>query len=108
MMRPASRALSCATCYVADLEDGLPAEARKHRYDCIVFSHVLEHLRAPEQLVRESVGVLTDDGVVLIAVPNVLIWRQRIDFMRGRFEYTDTGVLDRTHLRFYTFKSAPT
>lgn len=94
-------------CFVADLEDGLPAEARQRRYDCVVFSHVLEHLRVPEQLVREAAGVLTDEGVVLIAVPNVLNWRQRIEFIRGRFDYADTGVLDRTHLRFYTFKSAP-
>ncbi len=94
-------------CFVADLEDGLPAEARENRYDCIVFSHVLEHLRAPAQLVRQSTDLLTDEGVVLIAVPNVLNWRQRIAFMRGRFDYADTGVLDRTHLRFYTFDSAP-
>lgn len=94
-------------CFVADLEDGLPAEAKKRRYDCVVFSHVLEHLRAPELLVCEAAGVLADGGAVLIAVPNVLNWRQRIEFLRGRFDYADTGVLDRTHLRFYTFKSAP-
>jgi 2-polyprenyl-3-methyl-5-hydroxy-6-metoxy-1,4-benzoquinol methylase len=94
-------------CLVADLDDGLPAEARENRYDCIVFSHVLEHLRAPEQLVRQSTDLLTDEGVVLIALPNVLNWRQRIAFMRGRFDYADTGVLDRTHLHFYTFHSAP-
>ena len=94
-------------CFVANLEDGLPAEAKQRRYDCIVFSHILEHLRVPVRLVREAAGVLTDSGVVLIAVPNVLNWRQRIEFLRGRFDYADTGVLDRTHLRFYTFKSAP-
>lgn len=94
-------------CFVADLDAGLPAGARQRRYDCVVFSHVLEHLKAPEQLVREAAGLLSDQGVVLIAVPNVLNWRQRIDFLRGRFDYADTGVLDRTHLRFYTFKSAP-
>ena len=89
---------------MADVEDGLPAEARENHYDCIVFSHVQEHLRAPEQLVRQSTDVLTDEGVVLIAVPNVLNRRQQIGFMRGRFDYADTGVLDRT---FYTFDSAP-
>jgi SAM-dependent methyltransferase len=94
-------------CFVGDLEDGLPADALQRRYDCVFFSHVLEHLRHPEALVAQAQSVLTECGVVLIAVPNVLNWRQRLDFLRGHFDYGDTGILDRTHLRFYTYASAP-
>jgi len=93
-------------CWTADLEAGLPEEARARRYDAIICSHVLEHLRNPERLVAALTELLEDGGALLIAVPNVLGWRTRRDFLAGRFEYTETGILDRTHLRFYTFASA--
>jgi hypothetical protein len=46
-------------------------------------------------------------GCVYVAVPNVLSWRQRLLFLRGRFEYAESGVLDATHLRFFTYYTAP-
>lgn len=42
---------------------------------------------------------------MLIAVPNVLTWRQRYRFVRGRFEYEEAGIMDSTHLRFFSFDS---
>ena len=42
----------------------------------------------------------------MVALPNALYWRQRLDFLRGRFEYTDGGLMDRTHYRFYSWKTA--
>lgn len=93
-------------CWVADLEQGLPDAVRARRYGAVVCSHVLEHLRHPELLVAALTEVLEPGGVLLVAVPNVLGWRQRAAFLAGRFEYTETGILDRTHLRFYTFASA--
>jgi len=43
---------------------------------------------------------------VLIAVPNTLEWRTRLRFLRGQFDYADSGILDRTHLRFFTWQTA--
>jgi hypothetical protein len=43
---------------------------------------------------------------VLVSVPNVVNWQTRLAFLFGRFEYQSTGVLDRTHVRFFTFRSA--
>lgn len=76
-------------------------------FDAIVFSHVLEHLADPWDVLRRARGALAPGGVVLSLVPNVAAWRVRRDlFFRGRFEYAPSGILDRTHLRFFTLASA--
>ena len=74
----------------------------------MLFSHVLEHLRHPSDVLRAFTELLHPEGVVLIAVPNVLAWKQRWRFLTGRFEYTETGIMDRTHLRFLTYDTADT
>jgi SAM-dependent methyltransferase len=94
----------CKTVLVADLETGLPA-AVSGVYDLVVFSHVLEHLRNPSLVLNEIHRVLAPDGIVAVALPNVLNWRSRMRFLRGQFEYEEGGIMDNTHLRFYTFAS---
>lgn len=89
---------------VCDLEEFDAAGFGK--FDCIVCSHVLEHLTRPEELLRRLRGSLTEEGVLVVALPNVLHWRQRFEFLRGRFEYTDGGLMDRTHYRFYDWRTA--
>lgn len=84
---------------IADLEKvkRLPSGA-----DAIVLADVLEHLRSPTsalQLVRES---LAPDGRVFISVPNIANITVRLGLLFGVFEYRDRGILDYTHLRFYT------
>jgi len=75
-------------------------------FDCIVCSHVLEHLYQPNQVVERLRRVLTPEGTLIVALPNVLHWRQRLEFARGRFRYTDGGLMDHTHYRFFDWKSA--
>lgn len=75
-------------------------------FDTIVLSHVLEHLPDPVDVLRHLLLLLRPGGYVVIAVPNVLEWRTRLAFLNGRFEYADHGILDRTHLRFYTPRTA--
>lgn len=75
-------------------------------FDCVVCSHALEHLYRPERLlalVRENVA---EGGALVVALPNVLHWRQRAEFLRGRFRYADGGLMDRTHYRFYDWATA--
>lgn len=84
---------------VADLNHFEPGTLG--RFDCVVCSHVLEHLCAPQLLLRRLHACLESDATVLIALPNVLYWRQRLEFMRGRFVYTEGGLMDHTHLRFF-------
>jgi len=66
---------------------------------------VLEHLRRPETTLAQVRQRLAANGVVLVSLPNVAYWRMRLELLRGRFDYSDEGLLDRTHLHFYTLKS---
>lgn len=75
-------------------------------FDVIVCSHVLEHLKQPERLLAALAPRLQPGGELVVALPNALYWRQRLQFLRGRFRYTDGGLMDRTHLRFFDVHSA--
>ena len=73
------------------------------RFDVVVAADVLEHLPDPASTlrwIRES--VLEPGGLLAISIPNVVHFNVRRQVLMGRFEYTDHGLLDRTHLRFFT------
>ncbi|HVR42165.1 MAG TPA: class I SAM-dependent methyltransferase [Thermoanaerobaculia bacterium] len=74
--------------------------------DAIVLADVLEHMRDPAALLRTAVTALTEDGRIFVSIPNVANLAIRLMLLTGRFEYDDRGILDRTHLRFYTRASA--
>jgi SAM-dependent methyltransferase len=95
----------CERVYIADLENGIPSDINGE-FDAVLASHVLEHLARPERLLGEVHERLSPGGVVAVALPNIAHYRQRISRLRGQFNYTDTGQLDRTHLRFYTYRTA--
>lgn len=95
----------CVKVLVRNLDEGLP-EDLDGPFDLVVLSHVLEHLRKPERVLAQVREVLAPGGEVAIAVPNVLNWHQRLLFLIGKFEYSDEGIMDATHVAFYTFKSA--
>lgn len=76
------------------------------KFDVIVFADVLEHLLDPEGVLLYFGQYLKPGGKIIVSLPNVALWRVRLGLLCGRFDYTDYGVLDRTHLHLYTFKSA--
>lgn len=76
------------------------------QFDCVICSHVLEHLRNPTDVLARLRQVLARDGVILIALPNVLYWRQRLQFLAGRFRYTEGGLMDSTHVVFFDWATA--
>ena len=85
-----------------DIEtDPLPFEV-PGGYDCIIYGDVLEHLRDPWRLMRQHAALLSPRGVMLICVPNVAHWSVVLKLINGSFDYEDRGVLDRTHLRWFT------
>jgi SAM-dependent methyltransferase len=100
----ASASAYCERAYLADLEQGLPQEIGGG-FDIILLSHVLEHLRHPERVLQDARRLLAPDGMLAVALPNVLAYSNRCKFLAGSFEYTSGGVMDETHVRFYTFAS---
>jgi 2-polyprenyl-3-methyl-5-hydroxy-6-metoxy-1,4-benzoquinol methylase len=76
------------------------------RFDAIIFADMLEHLPDPSETLRAYLPLLAEGGSVFVSLPNIALWSVRLSIAVGRFEYQDTGVLDRTHLRFFTRNSA--
>ncbi len=96
----------CRRCWIHDLESGLLREIGDG-YDLAIPSHVLEHLRWPDRLLQENRSVpLPDHGRLLCALPNVLFYKNRLRLLAGRFEYEESGIMDASHFRWFTFDSA--
>ena len=75
-------------------------------FDVVVCGAVLEHLPEPEALLARIRGWLRAGGTLLVSLPNVANVSVRAALLSGRFPYAERGILDRTHLRFYTRRSA--
>jgi SAM-dependent methyltransferase len=75
-------------------------------FDCVILSHILEHLYFPDTVLERIKAVLGKSSVVIVALPNVLLWKQRLKFLFGRWRYEDWGILDRTHFRFFDMRSS--
>ena len=77
-------------------------------YDVFLFADVLEHLINPQNLLLEIKPHLKPNGKVIISLPNVAFFLNRLNLLLGRWDYTEFGTLDKTHLKFYTLKTAKT
>lgn len=91
--------------WVLDIERNIPGIEGK--FDCLIFGDVLEHLKDPERvlglLLEKS---LISGGIVIVSLPNVVNWYVRAQLALGNFNYQNRGLMDKTHLRFFTWKSA--
>lgn len=92
---------------VFDLEgkDNLPGFVRDTQYDAVIITEVLEHLFFPERVLKRLREVLSPSTSIIITVPNVLFWKNRLRILRGYFEYTDKGLMDRGHIHFFSWRS---
>jgi 2-polyprenyl-3-methyl-5-hydroxy-6-metoxy-1,4-benzoquinol methylase len=91
----------CRSVALHNLEHGLPDDLRGP-YDTIVCSHVLEHICFPQKLLQDIHRRLNRGGKLILAVPNLLFYRNRLALLRGQFEYEQGGLMDETHFRWYT------
>jgi len=79
----------------------LAAELRGLEFDYVLLLDVLEHLRDPVKTLKTAAALLRPTGRIIVSVPNVTHAALRLALLSGRFAYTDKGLLDRTHLRFF-------
>ena len=75
-------------------------------FDCIICNDVLEHLQYPDQVLLNLKNNLTPNGIIVCSIPNIRYWRYlRMLVFKKDWKYEDSGVMDRTHFRFFTRKS---
>ena len=72
------------------------------KYNCLIFADILEHLINPWKVLKKVASVLTDDGTVIISIPNIAHPWIVSNLRKGLFRYEPAGILDITHLRFFT------
>jgi 2-polyprenyl-3-methyl-5-hydroxy-6-metoxy-1,4-benzoquinol methylase len=93
------------------IEDITRTEGRlidENTYDLVIISHILEHLPQPDKTIEQLFNSLNTGGVIIGAVPNVLVYNNRVRLFRGQWNYTETGIMDVTHLKFFTYKNIQT
>ncbi len=75
-------------------------------FDCIICNDVIEHMVDPWKMLKKLESKLTDTGSFVCSIPNVLFWQNIYNLLIKRdWKYVDSGILDKTHLRFFTKKS---
>ncbi|WP_218096364.1 class I SAM-dependent methyltransferase, partial [Paenibacillus solanacearum] len=74
-------------------------------YDYILFADVLEHLREPKNVLRYAIPFLKKNGKIITSVPNIGHSAIILELLEGKFEYNKLGLLDETHIKFFTKKS---
>ena len=96
----------CDVIHIGNVEDiDLARTVGINQFDVAVYADVLEHLRDPVAALRKTRPVLKDDGYLVACVPNIAHAALAYDLALGRFDYRQVGLLDDTHIRFFTKSS---
>jgi 2-polyprenyl-3-methyl-5-hydroxy-6-metoxy-1,4-benzoquinol methylase len=96
----------CDRVVIGSIEEESTIRAVEGTYDVIVLADVLEHLHTPERVLTDLYSSLNEDGFLVVSLPNIANWKIRFNLLAGTFRYTNDGILDKSHLRFYTIKTA--
>ncbi len=97
---------ACELVIVGDVEDPAVREELPREVDVVVLADVLEHLRDPWTVLGALRENLAPGGRAVVSVPNIGHWTARRAILRGRFPYSEHGLFDRTHLRFFGHEGA--
>lgn len=76
------------------------------KFDFILLGDVLEHLLYPGQVLQLLKTFINENGRLLVSLPNVAHYSVRLSLLRGKWDMADSGIMDRTHIHFYTLKTA--
>lgn len=91
---------------VTDIETTEELPFENHFFDIAIFADVLEHTRNPEYILGLIRTYLKPNGLIIVSVPNVANIIVRLNLLGGRFDYENFGIMDNSHLHFYTLKTA--
>ncbi|RQW20890.1 glycosyltransferase [Bacillus sp. C1-1] len=87
--------------YTINIDETIPP-LKAESFDVLLFADVLEHLKDPWKTVQAYSKFLKKDGAIIASIPNIAHAEALVPLLTGRFDYRDAGILDRTHLRFFT------
>jgi predicted SAM-dependent methyltransferase len=91
---------------VGDLDEiDLEEHFKEETYDCILMADILEHLKENEKILKSCRNLLKKNGKLIVSVPNIAHSSIIGSLFKGKFEYRDEGLLDQTHIRFFTRES---
>lgn len=90
--------------FEANVEAGLPDDVGGG-YDVVIAADVIEHVRNPDELLTDLADRMARTGTIIASVPNFGHWYPRLRTAAGLFDYDQRGILDRTHVRFFTRRS---
>ena len=91
---------------VGSIDDAAVWNQLERTVDAMIFGDVLEHTADPVMVLRMARRKLADDGMIVVSIPNIGHFKVRLRLLLGKFDYEDWGIMDRTHLRFFTLKTA--
>ena len=83
----------------------IKSKFKTQKFDVIIFSDVLEHLYDPVGIIKSYQSFLNQDGTIVVTVPNIANIFSRVALLFGYFNYSETGVMDKTHIRFFNRKN---
>ncbi len=85
-----------------DIDDGFANVDNIGKFRHIIFGDVLEHTKKPSQILESAKELLDDDGSIIVSLPNIVSLAIRVKILLGKWRYTETGILDASHLRFFS------
>jgi len=88
--------------FTADLDRFAWDDLGSREFDAVVFADVLEHLKQPGEAIRGAARHLAPDGLIIASIPNIAHLSIRVELMEGGFAYEKLGLLDDTHLKYFT------
>lgn len=91
---------------IADVQKLDAISYPEHFFDVMIFADILEHLKNPDAILIKFKKYLKHDGAIIVSLPNIVRIEIRLKLLLGKFDYEEIGILDRTHLRFFTLKTA--
>ena len=91
--------------YSFDIDGEWPKEIYERKYDYLFMGDILEHLKDPGLALSKALKLLKQNGQIFVSTPNIAHISTRLELMSGNFTYEPMGILDNTHLKYFTLGS---